>query len=277
MSHIVETLIRERAPRLMRRPLLFAMLRKLLNPALHYQHAIDLIEEMRPLPGREVLNRLIDRTRFDLQIVGLSNVPQRGCAVLLANHPAGIADGLALYKELRVVRSDVCFFANRDAVRCLPGLEEVIIPVEWVAAQRNRQRSRETVRAMNAAVKAGKLIVIFPSGRLAQPTLQGLIERPWLASGTALAQRYKLPLIPVRLRGYNTLLYYLLYFINTELKDLTLFREFLHTREKRYEISFARRVTSDLSAEELTRTMQSFVTQRMPRANQTPQLYHGLF
>lgn len=48
------------------------------------------------------------------------------------NHPAGIADGIAVYQALKRVRSDLTFLANRDAIRICPGFAELIVPVEWL-------------------------------------------------------------------------------------------------------------------------------------------------
>ena len=92
---------------------------------------------------------------------------------------------------------------------------------------------------MVRAFRSERLIVIFPSGRLARPTLRGLVERGWTPTAVNLAQKYRCPIVPMHIRGRNSWLYYLLYAINTELKDMTLFRELLNKTGQPYRIRIA--------------------------------------
>lgn len=235
-KHIVDILIEERAERLVRRPRVWRWLKKYCFSLLYYHQAVLLVDGFKEASAQTIMAEVAKRTRLNVDLLGLERVPDHGAAVVVANHPAGIADGIALYEALRQKRPDICFFANRDATRCAPQLQDVIIPVEWAAARRSRAKSRETLKAISAAISNERLIVIFPSGRLAQPTLFGLRERPWAPSAVAIAQRHGLPIVPINIKARNSLLYYLLFFCHTELKDLTLFRELLLPRQKRYQI-----------------------------------------
>ena len=235
-KHIVDVLIEERAERLMRSPSIWRWVKKYCFPLFYYRQAVALVEEFKGASAQKIMTDVAANINLKLSVQGLGRVPVRGAAIVVANHPAGIADGVALNAALRQKRPDICFFANRDAARCAPQLQDVIIPVEWAAARRSRAKSRETLKAISAAISNERLIVIFPSGRLAQPTLFGLRERPWAPSAVAIAQRHGLPIVPINIKARNSLLYYLLFFCHTELKDLTLFRELLLPRQKRYQI-----------------------------------------
>ena len=157
------------------------------------------------------------------------------------------------------------FFANRDAVRCQENLAEIIIPVEWMEERRNHAKSKETVRNMVRAFKDDRLIVIFPSGRLARPTPVGLIEREWLESGVGLAQKYNCPIVPMHIKGHNSALYYLLWFLNTELKDMTLFRELLNKSGQRYHLQIGEPVHYTADAATLTKALRRYVTRDLRR------------
>ena len=186
-KHIVDMLIEERAERLVRRPRVWRWLKKYCFSLLYYHQAVLLVDGFKEASAQTIMAEVAKRTRLNVDLLGLERVPDHGAAVVVANHPAGIADGIALYEALRQKRPDICFFANRDATRCAPQLQDVIIPVEWAAARRSRAKSRETLKAISAAISNERLIVIFPSGRLAQPTLFGLRERPWAPSAVAIA------------------------------------------------------------------------------------------
>jgi putative hemolysin len=190
----------------------------------------------------------------------------------MPNHPAGIADGIAVFDAISSVRDDVIFFANRDAVRAAPGLADIIIPVEWVDDKRTHERRKETVKSMVRAFRDQRLVVIFPSGRLAQPTLRGLKERPWQSTAMNLAIKYGPPVIPMHVRGRNSALYYLFYFLHQELKDMTLFRELFNKEGASYQITMSAPFDpremmeahgNDL--EHMTERLRRFVAEEMPR------------
>ncbi len=266
-EHIVDMLIEERAEKLRRRPYIWAMVVKHLFPIFGFDKAKALVDHVQGMSGYEVFEHLSGVLNMRVTVEGLHHLPRDGRAVLMPNHPAGIADGIAVFDAIKAVRPDMTFFANRDAVRCQQRLNEIIIPVEWMENKRTHAKSKETVRNMLRAFRDERLIVIFPSGRLARPTPLGLVERPWIASGVGLAQKYNCPIVPMHITGHNSALYYLLWFLNTELKDMTLFRELLNKTNQRYHIQLGAPINSDLHAELLTPMLRRFVTRELKRGN----------
>ena len=273
MTHIVDELIEERAEKLRRNPRAWAMVQKYMYPVLGYQNAKDLVDNVQGMRGFAVFEHLSNLLQMRITVEGLEHLPASGRAVLMPNHPAGIADGIAVFEAIKNVRPDMTFFANRDAVRCQENLAEIIIPVEWMEERRNHAKSKETVRNMVQAFRDDRLIVIFPSGRLARPTPVGLIERAWLESGVSLAQKYDCPIVPMHIKGHNSLLYYLLWFLNTELKDMTLFRELLNKSGQRYHLQIGAPIRSTADPAALTPALRNFVTKRLKKGQtQFPEL-----
>ncbi|MGD8416159.1 MAG: 1-acyl-sn-glycerol-3-phosphate acyltransferase [Pseudomonadales bacterium] len=269
--HIIDALIEERATGLMTRPLLWRALKPTLLPLLGYHDAIAAVDRVADMSGLEIFRLLSDQIRMDVQAVGLEHVPERGGAIVMPNHPAGIADGIAVFDALKQVRDDLIFFANRDAIRAAPGLAEMIVPVEWMEEKRSHERRRETVKSMVRAFRDQRLVIIFPSGRLAQPTVRGLRERPWQAAAMNLAFKYGLPVIPMHIRARNSWLYYLFYLLHHELRDITLFRELFNKTGHPYRISIGEPFDpvpalalhgDDMDA--LTESLRTFVAERMP-------------
>lgn len=266
-GHIVDTLIEERATGLMQRPWLWALVQRFLYPVLGYNQAVEMIDHLQQASGREVFDWLSDRLQMRIDSRGLEYLPATGRAVVIANHPAGIADGIAVYDALKAIRPDMVFFANRDAIRAVPRLTDMIIPVEWMAERRDHGRNRETVRGMVQAFRDERLVVIFPSGRLAAPTWRGLVERPWLNTAVTIAQRHDCPIVPLHLQGYNSALFYLLWFLNTELKDMTLFRELLNKQGQRYRLTMGQPFMPAGDATDITRNLREFITRRLPHGH----------
>ena len=266
MTHIVDTLIEERAERWLRHPRLWRHMLRWLKPLLLYDVARQMMDVVAPMPGLQVLDHMQRTLAMDVHATtGLENVPRRGLAVATANHPAGIADGIAVFAALREVREDITFFANRDAIRVCPGLADVIVPVEWREEERTHAKTRETLRGIRHAFESERLIVIFPSGRLARPTPFGLVERPWQPTAFALAQKQNAPILPMHIHGHNSALYYLLWFCNRELKDMTLFREVINKRGGSYRIRIGELFQPRGDPVELAAALRRFVTRGMRR------------
>jgi putative hemolysin len=265
MRHIVDTLIEERAESLMKNRLLWQAVRTFIYPLLGYQRAVEMADTIRDMSANEVFSYLTDSLSMDVQCSGIEYVPTSGTAIVMPNHPAGIADGIAVFDALRAVRNDITFFANRDAIRVSPQLSDMIVPVEWVNERRSLQRRKETVRHMVEAFRAKRLIVIFPSGRLAKPTLQGLEEREWQTTAMNLALKYACPVVPMHIKGHNSALYYLFYYIHRELRDMTLFRELLNKKGQSYQLTLGEPFVADGDVEKLTVALRHFVAQELPR------------
>lgn len=263
--HIIYTLLVERAVKLSQREMLWPLVLRACSGFLGYKKAVHMADTIAPLNGREAFDYLSQSLQLNMHVSGSENVPQTGAVIATPNHPAGVADGVAIYDTFKELRDDIVFVANRDALRISPGMEDIIIPVEWRDEFRTVRRNRETVRALVQAIKQERFIVIFPSGRLARPTVKGLRERPWQITALNLAQKYDIDVLPVNIKGHNTALYYASWYINTELKDLTLFRELLNKTGQSYEITIGKPFKSEGDVQEDTENLRSFVLNDLHR------------
>jgi putative hemolysin len=179
---------------------------------------------------------MADRLARDVTVSGLGHLPRHGPALIVANHPTGIADGIILHSALRQVRQDAYYFANHDILKVLPQMADMIAPVEWRKERRSHAKTRGTMVFARKAVADGRLGVIFPSGRLAKRRGTRLHERPWMASAAMLARKFDLPVIPIHVQARNSALFYLFDAIHPTLRDITLFHETLNKHRQPYEI-----------------------------------------
>jgi len=185
---------------------LFKAVRPMLYRILAYDAAVFLADTIRPLTGHEAFSRVSEHINPRTVVSGLDNLPEVGRCVVIANHPTGLADGLAVFKAIKQRRPDHLYLANADALRVIPKGEDIIIPVEWVKSKRNHSKTRDTLIAVKAALEDERCVVIFPSGALAKLSWRGLIDKPWQSSAAMLARKYKAPVIPLRIRGRNSIL-----------------------------------------------------------------------
>lgn len=265
--HIVDVLIEERAGPLLHHPLWWPVVRTVFYPLLRYRRARRMMGVVRDMSGYEIMAFVSQNLSLRLDVSGLDHLPREGRCVVVANHPTGIADGVVLFDLIRRVRRDMTFFANRDAIRVAAGLGDVVIPVEWVEEKRTRARSRETLRSMTAAFREERCVVIFPSGRLAMATRRGLRERPWTTTAVSLARKFDAPIVPVHVSGANSWLYYALWQLSDELRNMTLFRELLNKRNRRYRVTVGAPLDAEALPEplgEATERLRAHVEDALP-------------
>lgn len=240
-----DPLIAERAPWLFRgRPhqrMAYAALTRLLG----YDQTLRLGDEYRDLPTPELMGRLAKIIAKDIQITGLENIPRNGPAMIVANHPTGIADGVILHHLLSPLRPDLFIYANSDVLRVMPQMVDLICPVEWRLEKRSLSKTRDTMEYTRKAMEAGRLGVIFPSGRLAKRTGLKLMERPWMASAAMIARKFDVPVIPLNIRARNSTLFYLFDLIHPTLRDITLFYEVLNKHRQPYRVTVGNPIAAD--------------------------------
>ena len=237
MKDRIDPLIAERAPWLYAGHPWSAPSRYVLTQMLGYNETIRIGHALKDKPTDEIMAIMGDMLAKDVEATGLDNIPRRGAALIVANHPTGIADEIILNTVLSRVRKDAYFYANSDILRVLPQFESMIAPVEWRLEKRSHAKTRETMAYTRKAVEEGRLGVIFPSGRLAKRRGLRLHERPWMASAAMIARKFDLPVIPVNLRARNSVLFYLFDLIHPTLRDITLFYETLNKHRQPYRIT----------------------------------------
>lgn len=235
--HIVDELIQERCPSFVAhwswpvvRPVLYYML--------GYDRARAMADHLMSLNGEQSFSYLTELLKIRLSVSQIERLPRTGRVIVAANHPTGLADGIAVWQALKAVRDDIVIFANADAVRVNPEFQDVIIPVEWMMDKRSPAKTRETLRQAGEAFEQEKCVVIFPSGKLAKMIDGTLTEQDWFSTVVGLARKQAAPIAPLHVDARNSRLFYLFSKINGELRDITLFHELLNKQRARFDLTF---------------------------------------
>lgn len=265
--HICDVLIAERAPRLTGSwtwPLVRPFLYKLLN----YGAARRMADAVAPMSGTEALDYMSDLLDLKVSVMNGERIPATGRCIVVANHPTGIADGIAVFDAVRKRRADAVFFANADAARVSPRLGEAIIPVEWVVEKRTRQKTRATLEAARAAFEAERCVVMFPAGRLARIGKDGSVTDPeWAQTAASLARKYDAPVVPIHVAGPYSRLFHWFDRVSQELRDITLFHELLNKRRKPFQLKVGKPIPPtrlDIDAARATYALKAFTERVLP-------------
>ena len=260
-SHIVDVLIEERCPSFVSH-WTWPVVRPVLYSILGYAKARRMADKLMTLNGRESFHFLSEELDVQLSLNHLDRLPETGRVVVAANHPTGLADGVAVWDALIRKRQDIVFFANADAIRVNPQFSDVIIPVEWVADKRTPAKTRETLRRAAEAFEQEKCVVIFPSGKLAKKIDGKLTEQDWFPTVVSLARKQKAPIVPLHVNARNSWLFYKLSQVNGELRDITLFNELLNKKRAEFDMAFGPIIQPDLlagDASEVTEELRDHV------------------
>jgi putative hemolysin len=263
--HIVDRLIEERAPNLSA-SWIWPALRPALYALLNYREARDLADTIAPLAGAEALERVSRRLALEVEARAVGQVPEHGRCIVVADHPTGIADGIALFDALHPRRPDLCFFANADAHRVCPGFEENLVPVVWPPEKRTIQSSKRTLRTATAAMEDERAMVVFPAGGVARFRRGRVRDLPWEDTPFTLARKHGAPVVPCHLAGPLPWLFHLFDRVSHELRDVALFHELLNKRGKRYTVTFGPPIASDRVPEDAAAVarLKTYVERTLP-------------
>ncbi|MCW1885388.1 1-acyl-sn-glycerol-3-phosphate acyltransferase [Luteolibacter flavescens] len=127
-------------------------------------------------------------------------VPDAGPVMVVANHPYGGADALALGSLCETRRPDMLLLANRMTAD-IPSLGDRTIPLSILnegAAARDNARS---LRAALQHLRSGGLIACFPSGEVASLREGRVAEGPWSPHMAALALKTRATVVVVGFEG----------------------------------------------------------------------------
>jgi|YNPNPStandDraft_1061719.scaffolds.fasta_scaffold18163_3 putative hemolysin len=163
----------------------------------------------------------------------LNRIPRSGPVLVVANHPFGALDGMALMMILRMVRPDVKAMANYLLCR-IPELQDLIIAVDPFGKRGSVQANVAPLKETVCWVKKGGLLAIFPAGEvshLRDPRWR-VVDPPWNPQVVTLIRKTKAETVPVFFQGCNSKLFRFCGKIHPRLRTAMLPREML-TRSPR--------------------------------------------
>lgn len=223
----------------------------LLKRILREQELNAFLEAHRGLEGLEFLERVLEYFNFSYTVVGSEkeNIPAEGRVVIVANHPLGALDGLALLKLVSEVRPDVRIVAN-DLLMHLAPLRSLLLPVDNLG----RATRRADIGAIHRALANDEAVIVFPSGEVSRAGPAGIRDGRWNDGFLRFAERSEAPVLPVYLGGKNSALFYGLSAVCKRLSTLMLVREMFRQRDTALPIRIGKSIPwTILAASKLSR------------------------
>ncbi len=206
------------------------LLLKIIKKVLHEEDFNSVLLKNQHLRGFAFLDKLLNYFQFSYQISpkSYSNIPSEGRLLIVANHPIGTLDGLALVKLIRSVRPDVRIVANKVLSYMKP-LESVFLPVDILSQNANHKKA---YKAMLAALESEEAVIIFPAGEVSRITPKGVRDGKWKTGFVKLAKKAQCPILPIYIKASNSTLFYLLSSLYKPLGTVMLVSEMFNKKDQ---------------------------------------------
>lgn len=161
----------------------------------------------------------------------MDHIPSYGRVVIIANHPLGALDAMALIHLLKEVRKDIKIVANAFLGQ-FENLQELVIPVDNITGK----TTKATLDGIYTALNNEEAVIIFPSGEVSRARPQGVRDTAWKAGFYKIASKTHSPLLPIHIKASNSKGFYMLSMLNRSFATATLPHEMFKARGK--EIGF---------------------------------------
>ena len=176
---------------------------------------------------------------FNLSISTQFNIPLEKLkrCIFVCNHPTGILDGLILLKTLNQAHPSQ--MVTNDILDFVPNIRNLILTVDWLGTI-NKNQSRDLLNAF----QSDRHIIIFPAGEVSKLINITIKDMDWNPSFIKKAIQFQRDIIPVRISGRNSILFYAvstlrrLLKIDFNIEMFLLIREMFNKRNNSINVKF---------------------------------------
>lgn len=157
--------------------------------------------------------------------LAIKAVPEQGPLLVVANHPFGGLEGVAIARELLQRRPDLKVLSN-SLLLSITELQDLFIGVDVLsekAAAANAGGLKQALRH----IRGGGALLIFPAGMVSAYSWKHrrIEDRQWNRLVGTLAIRSQAACLPVHVEGRNSLFFYAAGFLHPRLRTVLLARE----------------------------------------------------
>ena len=225
----VDAILSQYYPGLAARPLLTTPIRGVLRRLLHEDRFVDFAEQHPHLRGMDFVEQVLETLQCTYTVAEREreNIPASGRVMIIANHPIGSLDGLALLKLVHDCRPDVRIVAN-DLLETITPLRPCLLSVKVMAGVTRKDQ----IGRIELALANEEAVIIFPAGEVSRFSSKGIQDGAWRKGFLRLAARAKAPILPIHVRGRNSLFFYTASMLFKPLSTLMLIGEMFHQRRR---------------------------------------------
>ena len=171
--------------------------------------------------------------RMEVQPEDIAKIPREGPLLVVANHPFGGIDGLALGSLLSKTRSDFKILVNQE-LGVFQAMKPWLFQVDILGGKSSRAQNLRTMAESSRYLRKGYCLGVFPAGEVSSLHLRTrkIIDPEWSNHPVTLARRNNAIILPVCFKGKNGWLFQVLGLVDPRLRTLLLARELVNKRGK---------------------------------------------
>lgn len=228
----VDKVIAANLPQLENSPKVKGLVKKGLGYLLHEQEFVAFGDAYPHLEGIEFVEQVLDELDFDTRYKPkqIENIPSEGKLVIVANHPIGSLDALALIKVLFSARKDLKVVANRMLMSVTP-MHSLLLPVDNLSGTSKKKE----LSNIHKHLKDEGAILIFPAGEVSRLSPTGIKDCKWNSGFLRIAKKANCAILPIFIKAKNSPLFYGTSMIYKPLASLLLVKEMFKQRQKSLE------------------------------------------
>ncbi|GHD71178.1 acyltransferase [Luteimonas padinae] len=191
--------------------------------------------------------------RYEVDPEELQRIPSRGRLLVVANHPSGALDALALLDCIGRVRRDACIVAN-DLLSLVEPLGELMLPVRILGGR----VGADSLAAIERALREERCVIIFPAGEVSRLGPGGVRDSRWRRGFLRFARATSAPVLPVRVEARNSPLFYGVSALYKPAATALLAREMFARRQRplRLRVGWPKAIAPDADTAEVLREVR---------------------
>jgi len=225
----VNEVLNKHYPQVANRPWLHKSVSFVLRHLLHEREIIEFGETYPHYEDIDFVEQVLEyfNISYSTRDVEKERIPSEGRVVIIANHPIGSLDGLALIKLLSEVRRDVKVVANQMLMAIEP-LHSMLLPVNNMHGGTPKQH----LSALSKHLNDEGALLIFPAGEVSRLRPQGVRDTLWHNGFLRIARQTKSPVLPVYIDAKNSPLFYSVSMVYKPLATALLVKEMFKQKRK---------------------------------------------
>ena len=193
--------------------------------------------------AHEFLQYTLEALGVSLDLVNASNleeIPRTGPVLIVANHPLGGLEGVAIAKVIADIRPDLKVLTN-ELLRRIPELADIFIGVDVLSSDA-AAGNVSSIKQVHKHLKHGGAVLIFPAGMVSayERGHRRIQDRAWNRLAGQLLKRYQATCLPVHVGGTNSRLFYAAGMIHPRLRTALLPRQLANKQGFKLELRFGR-------------------------------------
>lgn len=141
--------------------------------------------------------------RYTVDQVERERIPVNGRVLIVANHPSGALDALALLHFIGSIRRDVKIVAN-DMLCEFDGIRELLLPIRILGGKPDSN----SLKAVEQALQNGECVIVFPAGEVSRLRWKGISDSEWRRGFLRFAKNTATPVLPVKIHARNSAFFY---------------------------------------------------------------------